>query len=346
MKKTAFSRWIKPILILSFACSFTFTATAQNYYPADIGNMWVFESIDGTARTTYTLEGPEIIDNQEHVLLKITTEELATSESETDQYFLTVGSDDIKLHRIVLEDAVATLTANFPTPVTFFPLQLALADKWQIAADAEAELIVGTIIPGKSVTNFEVVGFEDVITPTGTFQNCAKVQLDLKLTASGGFLNLDIESTTYQWFAPDVGPVQYENSDGLLFSLTNSNLLSAPEEDTTPEPTPEEPDVTEEGTTPEPVSEEPDPTAEDTVSEPTAEEGDITDEDVTSEPTPEEEADSEPVRYDVTGDGVVNILDLTFVASHFGESNADADVTGDGIVNILDLVRIVQNFSN
>ena len=48
--------------------------------------------------------------------------------------------------------------------------------------------------------------------------------------------------------------------------------------------------------------------------------------------------------YDVTGDGVVNILDLTFVASHFGQEDAEGDVNNDGTVNILDLVLVAQNF--
>lgn len=324
MKKTAFLYWIKPVLILSFVCFFAFTATAQNYYPADIGNMWVFDSSDGEAQTTYTLEGPEIIEGQEHVLLKITTEELSTGETETDQYFLTVDSETIKLHSIVLEDAVATLTANFPTPATFFPLQLVLGDKWQIVADAEAKLIVGGTIPGKSTTNLEVVGFEEVVTPAGTFQDCAKVQLDLRLTVAGGFLKLDINQTTYQWFAPDIGPIQYQNSDGLIFSLINSNLLTAPEE----------PDATEEDIMPETSPKE------DVTSEPAPEE------ETMPESSPEEDTVPEPVPYDVTGDGVVNILDLTFVAARFGEPDTDADVTGDGTVNILDLVLIAQNFSN
>ena len=46
-------------------------------------------------------------------------------------------------------------------------------------------------------------------------------------------------------------------------------------------------------------------------------------------------------RVDVNGDGVINILDLTFIASRFGESSPD--VNGDGIVNVLDLVRIAQH---
>ena len=50
--------------------------------------------------------------------------------------------------------------------------------------------------------------------------------------------------------------------------------------------------------------------------------------------------------YDVTGDGVVNILDLVFVASRFGNVDVDADVNADGAVDILDLTLVAQNFGN
>lgn len=48
---------------------------------------------------------------------------------------------------------------------------------------------------------------------------------------------------------------------------------------------------------------------------------------------------------DVNADGTINILDLTFIASHFGKAVApdqmpNPDVTGDGIVNVLDLVLV------
>ena len=324
MKKTAFLCWLKPVLLMSLACSFLFTAAAQNYYPADIGNTWVFESVDGEERSTYTLEGPEIIDGQERILLKISTEELSTGEVDTDRYFLTVGNEAIELHRTVLElkgPPAAIVTADFPTPVTFFPLQLELGDAWKIAADAEVKLEILPPLSGESITNFEVVGFEDVVTPVGTFQNCAKVQLDVDFTA-GGFFSFG--SDTHQWFAPDVGPVQFENSVGLLFSLISSNLLTVPEK----------PETTEEDSTPEP------PPEEDVIPEPSSEA------DAISELPPEEDAMPEPSPYDVTGDGIVNILDLTFVASRFGESDSDADVTGDGVVNVLDLVLIAQNLGN
>lgn len=279
MKKRMFFCWLQAVLVSVFVCSFSFTAAAQNYYPAEVGNTWVLENADVEERRTYSLEGPETVNGTEVITLKIEIEELSTGDVvDTDKYFLTVGSEAIKLHRTVFEEATirGTVTANFPTPATFFPLHLELGDKWQIVADAEVE--AGFLkVDGESTTNLEVVAFEDLETPAGTFQNCAKVELALVFSA-GGFL--DLESTTYQWLAPDIGPVQYQNSDGLIFKLVSTNL-----------PT------------------EPDP-------------------------------------HDVNADGVVNILDLTFVAARFGEMDAEADVTGDGIVNILDLVRIAGNFTN
>ncbi len=54
-----------------------------------------------------------------------------------------------------------------------------------------------------------------------------------------------------------------------------------------------------------------------------------------------------PSRYDVTDDGVVNILDLVRVASQFGETGAglEGDIDGNGTVNILDLVVVANHFS-
>ncbi len=55
----------------------------------------------------------------------------------------------------------------------------------------------------------------------------------------------------------------------------------------------------------------------------------------------------EPPRpaWDVNKDGVINILDLTLVAAHFGETgDIDADVNGDGVVNILDLTLVAAHF--
>lgn len=53
---------------------------------------------------------------------------------------------------------------------------------------------------------------------------------------------------------------------------------------------------------------------------------------------------------DVNRDGIVNILDLVFVASNFGEISTEIqhptpDINGDGTVNILDLTLVASHFS-
>ena len=52
------------------------------------------------------------------------------------------------------------------------------------------------------------------------------------------------------------------------------------------------------------------------------------------------------VPYDVNADGLVNILDLVFIAARFGQTGPEADVNTDGKVDILDLTLIAQNFGN
>ena len=53
------------------------------------------------------------------------------------------------------------------------------------------------------------------------------------------------------------------------------------------------------------------------------------------------------VTGDVSGDGIVNVLDLVLVAGRLGQSGQnDADVNGDGVVNILDLVLVAGALGN
>ena len=50
---------------------------------------------------------------------------------------------------------------------------------------------------------------------------------------------------------------------------------------------------------------------------------------------------------DMNADGVVNIIDLTLVASNFGKTGENAaDVNGDGVVNIIDLTLVAGAFGN
>ena len=53
------------------------------------------------------------------------------------------------------------------------------------------------------------------------------------------------------------------------------------------------------------------------------------------------------IAEDVNKDGIVNIIDLTIVASNFGKQGENAaDINGDGVVNIIDLTLVAGAFGN
>jgi len=49
-------------------------------------------------------------------------------------------------------------------------------------------------------------------------------------------------------------------------------------------------------------------------------------------------------RSDITGDGLIDIFDLTFIASRYNSTIAEADINGDGLVDILDLTVVAGNY--
>ncbi len=229
MKNTIFWNSLKALLVLCFICNFTYTAIAQNYYPAVIGNEWVLDGTNNMQRITYSLEQPEDMADQNLTLLKIETKNSNTdSVFDTDKYFMTVDEEALKLHKTELEFEIfeqkTTVSANFPTPVSFFPLVLEEGDEWQIPSEITVNLF-GTDIALESTSDFEVVDFEDVVTPSGTFRNCAKVKLTISIISA--FLNVD-PTTSYQWLAPDIGPVKYEDNDGKIFEIVSFKKFDKP----------------------------------------------------------------------------------------------------------------------
>ncbi len=263
------------LMLLLLHHSNILTAEPVEYYPTDLGNVWVLETADGTERVTYTIEASEErLDGREIALFKRKAETAGTDETTGEVYFVHFDDDGTKLHKVVAElgSVFGTATAILSPPALFFPASLELGVSWEFVL--ETEVILTGPVSVSSV--YEVVAVEDIVTPAGTFENCLKIQLDSKTVST---LSAS-RTTSYQWLAPNIGIVKIETDQEIVFNLIHSNLV---------------PDAS---------------------------------------------------TYDVTGDGVVNILDLVSVASHFGEVNADVDVNGDGIVNILDLTLVAQNFSD
>ncbi|MCG9134793.1 hypothetical protein J5I95_24310 [Candidatus Poribacteria bacterium] len=267
-----FSFRLSLVLLLSYLS--VVPAEAVEYYPTNLGNIWVLETADGTERVTYTIEpSEERVEGKEIALFKRTAETAGTDETTGEVLFVHFDDDGVKLHKVVAElgSVFGTATAILSPPVLFLPASLTLADSWAFTLESEV-ILTGPV----SVTyTYEVIAVEDVVTPAGTFEKCLKVQVDTR-TVSASISR----STSYQWLAPNIGIVRVETDQEIVFNLTSSNLVS------------------------------------------------------------------DASIYDVTHDGVVNILDLVFVAARLGDADTEADVNADGVVNILDLVLISQNLSD
>lgn len=220
MRQSLSVQFISKYLVLAYFCTFPLVATAQNYYPTEIGNEWILQRTDGKEQQKYTLEVPEDNADRDLILLKIETKNLNNDKVvDTDKYYLSDTPDSIKLHKTILEQAVgavvATASANLSNSEIFFPKVMKLGDKWEIVVDADLTLQGVPPISLKTTTVFTIVDFEDVVTPVGTFQNCAKIELKFSAT---GLITLN-PTTTYQWLAPEVGPVKYQNADGLEYEI-------------------------------------------------------------------------------------------------------------------------------
>ena len=241
MKTTKFVSWLMPILVLSLICSFALTATAQNYYPSEVGNMWVLLSTDGTEQRTYALEGPETFDGEELILLKITKGTVGTDVVTFDKSWITVDGDgEQTLHQVAFDrGAFGIAEATYDPPVTNFPAALPLGQTWVVVTETELKLVGAAT----TTSTLEVVAIEDVETPIGVFKDCVKVETNRKAVTALTVLR----ENEILWLAPDVGPVKFQDSNEIVFELESYNLVAAPAEEppaepeVAEEPSPEEP---------------------------------------------------------------------------------------------------------
>ena len=282
MKTTKFVSRLMPILVLSLVCSFTFTAVAQNYYPAEVGNMWVLLSADGTERRTYAFEGPETVDGQELILLNVIKETVGTDIIAFDKSWISVDEDGGHLlHQVAFDrGAFGIAEATYDSPVLSFPAALPLGRTWVVVTETVLKLVGAAT----TTSTLEVVAIEDVETPIGVFKDCVKVETNRRAVTALSVLR----EHEILWLAPDVGPVKFQNDQEIIFELESYNLVAAPPAE---EP-PVEPEVTEE-----PPPEEPPAVPE--VVEESSVEPEVAEESVAEEPPAEPEVVEEPTTEDV-----------------------------------------------
>ena len=323
MKVTKLRSWLKPFLVLSIICGFAFTATAQNYYPAEVGNMWTLNTADETEQRRYVIEEAEDVNGLDIRRLKIDSEALGTGVIVPDRYLITADDTGLTLHRSDTDEGTFGIaTVIYDPPTFFFPASPTLGQTWQISGETELQIVGAT----SSVVTDEVVAFEDVVTPAGTFENCAKIHLAYKITTA----LVTLRPEEYIWLAPDVGPVRFQDSNDVVFDLVSYNLVEPPAveemppvQETTDEGTEETTEETTEAGTEETTEETTEEVTEETTEETTQE---TADEEVTEETTEETtqetaeevtevEAPAEPMMpktygFDVTLEPGLNMISL------------------------------------
>lgn len=212
------------IMLFLFASLLSFIynipAESQTYYPTSIGNIWIMESEDKAERITYTVEeSDEVINDLDLTLLKITTETLGTDVAMSQFLYVDFDEEGIQLYKLVVEldETFGEATAVLYPPGLFYPATLQLGDTWELTAESEI-LLVGPIT---FISTNEVVAIEDVVTPAGTFENCVKVRIKTRTVSALSITR----STSYQWLAPNFGPVKFVNTQDIVYELVSSNLL-------------------------------------------------------------------------------------------------------------------------
>ena len=236
MKNIKPMSWLKPILMLSLVCSFALTAAAQDYYPVAIGNTWVLLSTDGAEQLNYSIEESDnpADEDKDIVILRILKETLGTDTVDDDVYYISDDAGDLLLHRTWLnEGAFGIAAAILDPPTLFFPAELPLERTWDIVTVTELQL-VGTAETTSTIT---VVAIEDVETPAGIFEDCVKLEISRRIVTKLGTQR----QTLYQWLGADVGPVKYENDQGIVYELQSYSLVEPPAVETPEEPTVETP---------------------------------------------------------------------------------------------------------
>ena len=210
------------VLLAVLLCAFINATHAQNYYPADVGNVWILESEDGTERITYAIgKTDERFNGEQGRILRLTTAVLGTTAANTSTFFLQVDEEGIKIHRIVTQfgDVFGEASMEFSPPATFFPAELELTKTWGMQGETEVSLVGHITLSSVN----EVIAIEDVETSARTFKNCVKIQMHTRTVAALGVNR----STSYQWLAPNIGPVKFKTDQDIVFELVKSNLLPA-----------------------------------------------------------------------------------------------------------------------
>ena len=252
------------LLILGFSATLVGKEGTDSYFPHTLGSYWIYEDQDGNELTRRAAADKTIAGetyrsfNYEPVL-----EDWVDYDYHIHPNFCQVGeewvtflvADDVKkavkarftkeaeTFRKAFVEMMASSEENLDMlyevkvkaqdPFYVLPTSVAFNEKWDVT-QIEAKITMTPkplIEPGELTLEFtivetgEVLGTENVETPTGTFEDCLKIEYrtDIRIAAlpPQAETNPPGESVTTLWMAPNIGIVKFHQKaeDSLLKAI-------------------------------------------------------------------------------------------------------------------------------
>ena len=193
--------------------------SAENYYPDNIGNEWVFLSTDGLEERVLRIQANTETNYRQ---LVDQTREVRPPQEETgySRFVIQPGTNSIKIMKATFTfGLVGEIDIPYTPPQVFLPIPIQLGAEWSVKGSVKLPLL-GQI---QAENRQKAVAIETVSVPVGTFEDCLKITQNNALKSPV----LGMELTGTMWLAPDLGPVKLISSGDIVFELIRHNIKTA-----------------------------------------------------------------------------------------------------------------------
>ncbi|MBR53259.1 hypothetical protein CMK19_05780 [Candidatus Poribacteria bacterium] len=193
--------------------------SAENYYPDNIGNEWVFLSTDGLEERVLRIQANTETNYRQ---LVDQTREVRPPQEETgySRFVIQPGTNSIKIMKATFTfGLVGEIDLPYTPPQVFLPIPIQLGAEWSVKGSVKLPLL-GQI---QAENRQKAVAIETVSVPVGTFEDCLKITQNNALKSPV----LGMELTGTMWLAPDLGPVKLISSGDIVFELIRHNIKTA-----------------------------------------------------------------------------------------------------------------------
>lgn len=206
-------------LSIALVCGSVSRGHTQNYYPDEVGNTWTLRSEDRIEERLVTIEGPETIGTESVKVISDSTYPVSNpASSNPNKFFIKATPNGILIFRATATVQEFDATIDYSPPEIFLPVPIELGTEWTVTGDAKT-LLFGLEIRIPTTNVAKVVAIEDVTVPTGTYDDCLKIEQEF---STSGLVRSSTKTT--MWLAPDFGLVKSLNSDGIVFELIDHNI--------------------------------------------------------------------------------------------------------------------------